>query len=164
MKLPQLYYGHKILGEKGIATEEMNQIKKIVAEDKANHGVIGLRRPVTSRFVDLSKGNPDAEIYVGVIMSYRKDGKNDSYLTYDEAYFIVDQNRNIHGRLSIEKEKLLRADLYFDAFKEGEIVDLGKNGVLSAYNIEETLHYTTKDTFTVFFNNIDVSEQKENSN
>ena len=166
MKLPQMYYGHRISGETGMTTAEMNQLRKIVAEDKVNHGIITLRGFATHKFVDLSKGNvnPDAAIFVGAIVSYRKDKTGDTYLTHDEAYFIVDKKGNIYGRLSIEQYKQVKADTYFDPIKQKTIVDLGEKGVLSSYNIEETLHYTNKESLTNFFSNVDVSKQPEEEN
>lgn len=165
MELPKMYQGNKITGQIAMTTAEMDKVRKIVAEDKVNHGIIATRGIATHFFVDFSRGNvnPEAAILRGVVVSYRKDENNQPYLTHDEAYFIVDKEKNIHGRLSIVKYKQVKADTFFDPIKAQTIVDLGEKGVLSSYNTEETLHYTNKQSLTNFFANLDVSKKPEDA-
>lgn len=165
MKKPKIYQGNKITGKIEMTGAEIDKVKQLLSEGKENRGFITLKESKKHLFVDESQKeiNPNATIRRGVEIVCRKDEKAQTYLAYNERYFITDKKSNVYGKISIGKDKMARVDIFFDPVKEGEIVDFGAKGVASEYNTEETLYYTNKKSFTVFFATLEIPEQKEDT-
>lgn len=153
--------------EKGTKSSEVAsetsivKMRQIMSAQKENYGFVVLRERADHRFLDRpqEKVNTNAVIRRGVEVAYRKDNKGQLHFTYNEGYFIADKKSTIYGKITIDKNKVLRADVLFDAVKAGDIVDLGEKGAFSSYNTEETLYYTDKKSFTNFFANVEISSE-----
>ena len=139
------------------------KMRQIMSEKKENYGFIALRGREDHKFLDRAQEdvNPNATIRKGVVVAYKKNNKGEMHFTNDEGYFLVDKNSAIFGKITIGQDKKVRVDVLFDAFKAGDVVDLGEKGVISSYNTEETLYYTNKKSFTTFFAHADVRSESK---
>ena len=163
MKLPKIYQGEKITGRFDMAACELDMLKQIVEENKVGYGIAVLRGCYDTLFMgtQLRAVHPELSIRRGSVAAYRKNNNNETYIAFDEYFFIADGKGNIYGKITIDKTKKAKVDLFFDPVKEHKVIDLREKGAMSSCNIEETLHYTDKKAFTTFFKNIDVSDKRD---
>lgn len=161
MKLPKIYHGEKITGRFDIVACELDMLKQIVEDKKIGYGMAVLRGCYDNLFVEaqLKAVNPKLSIRRGSVAAYRKNDNNETYIAFDEYFFIADGKGNIYGKITIDKTKKAKVDLFFDPVKQYKVIDLREKGAMSSCNIEETLHYTDKKAFTTFFKNLDVSDK-----